>query len=91
MSLAGIALIRSVDTSNLIAGNLAFRQGATIAGDWGLETARTWLLNQATNTPTNLNSSSPNVSARQVQTTLNANKFSTSLPPYSVMHFVLKP
>lgn len=38
-----------------------------------------------------VDSSSPNVTARQVQTTLNANKFSTALPPYSVMHFVLKP
>ena len=61
MSLAGIALIRSVDTSNLIAGNLAFRQGATIAGDWGLESARSWLLDQATNSPSNLYSSSPSV------------------------------
>jgi Tfp pilus assembly protein PilX len=43
MSLAGIALMRSVDTNVLIAGNLAFRQGATMAGDWGIESARTWL------------------------------------------------
>lgn len=33
MTLAGIALMRSVDTNVLIAGNLAFRQGATMAGD----------------------------------------------------------
>jgi Tfp pilus assembly protein PilX len=44
MTLAGIALIRSVDTANLIAGNLAFRQGATLAADSGVETARTWLI-----------------------------------------------
>src|SRR5262249_2292639 len=43
MSLAGIALMRSVDTNVLIAGNLAFRQGATAAGDYGVEAARTWL------------------------------------------------
>jgi hypothetical protein len=43
MSLAGIALMRSVDTNVLIAGNLAFRQGATMSGDWGIEAARTWL------------------------------------------------
>jgi Tfp pilus assembly protein PilX len=43
MSLAGIALMRSVDTNVLIAGNVAFRQGATMAGDWGIEDARTWL------------------------------------------------
>jgi type IV pilus assembly protein PilX len=43
MSLAGIALMRSVDTNVLIAGNLAFRQGATSAGDWGVESARIWM------------------------------------------------
>ena len=43
MTLAGIALMRSVDTNVLIAGNLAFRQGATMAADWGIETARGWL------------------------------------------------
>jgi Tfp pilus assembly protein PilX len=46
MSLAGIALIRSVDTANLIAGNLAFKQNATHGGDWGAELARTWLQGQ---------------------------------------------
>lgn len=39
MTLAGIALVRSVDTSNLIAGNLAFRQAALQATDAGVETA----------------------------------------------------
>jgi len=39
LSLAGIALIRSVSTSNMIAGNLAFQQGATHAADVGVETA----------------------------------------------------
>ena len=48
MTLAGIALIRSVDTANLVAGNLAFRQGATLAADSGEEAARTWLLTQNT-------------------------------------------
>ena len=43
MTLAGVALVRSVDTAVMIAGNLAFRQGATIAGDAGVEAARTWL------------------------------------------------
>jgi Tfp pilus assembly protein PilX len=47
MSLAGIALIRGVDTTNLIAGNLAFRQSATHGGDWGVERARDWLQSQA--------------------------------------------
>jgi type IV pilus assembly protein PilX len=47
MSLAGIALMRSVDTNVLIAGNLAFRQGATAGGDWGIEDARTWISGNA--------------------------------------------
>ena len=47
MSLAGIALMRSVDTNVLIAGNLAFRQGATAGGDWGVENARSWIAGNA--------------------------------------------
>lgn len=47
MSLAGVALIRGVDNANLIAGNLAFRQGATHAADWGVELARSWLSTQS--------------------------------------------
>jgi len=47
MSLAGIALIRGVDTANLIAGNLAFKQNATHGGDWGVEQARAWLQTQS--------------------------------------------
>lgn len=48
MSIAGIALVRSVDTASLIAGNIAFRQGATLAGDAGIEAARTYLLGGVT-------------------------------------------
>ena len=44
MSLAGIALVRSVDTASLISGNISFRQGASLAGDAGVEAARTYLL-----------------------------------------------
>jgi type IV pilus assembly protein PilX len=43
MTLAGIALVRSVDTSNIIAGNLAFKQAATNSGDTGIEAAAAWL------------------------------------------------
>lgn len=43
MTLAAIALVRSVDTSNIIAGNLAFKQSATHSGDFGIESAITWL------------------------------------------------
>ena len=43
MSLAAVALIRSVDTSTLLAGNLAAKQSATTSGDSGMETAITWM------------------------------------------------
>ncbi|MBU1214281.1 MAG: pilus assembly PilX N-terminal domain-containing protein [Gammaproteobacteria bacterium] len=43
MSLAAVALIRSVDTSTIIAGNLAFKQSATNSGDTGIEKAVTWM------------------------------------------------
>lgn len=44
MSLAGVALIRGVDTGTLIASNLAFRQNAMHVADLGVEAARGWLL-----------------------------------------------
>lgn len=43
MSMAGLALMRAVDTSNVVAGNLAFRQAALQATDTGIETAVTTL------------------------------------------------
>ncbi len=46
MTLAGIATVRSVDTTNQIAGNLAFRQSATMGADAAVEAARTWILTQ---------------------------------------------
>jgi type IV pilus assembly protein PilX len=39
MSLAAVALIRSVDTSTMIAGNLAFKQASTTSADEGVEAA----------------------------------------------------
>lgn len=53
MTLAGIALVRSIDTSNLIAGNLAFHESATQSADTGIEAAVVWL--QANSTGTALN------------------------------------
>ncbi|BCM26146.1 pilus assembly PilX family protein [Methyloradius palustris] len=43
MTLAAIAMVRSVDTTNIIAGNLAFQQSATNAADVGAELAIKWL------------------------------------------------
>jgi len=39
VTLAAIALTRTVDSATLIAGNLAFKKSATRAGDRGIETA----------------------------------------------------
>lgn len=47
MSLAGIALLRGVDTGTVIAGNLAFRQNTMFVGDMGVEAGRAWLQSNA--------------------------------------------
>ena len=52
MTLAGLALMRSVDTTTIIAGNLGFQQAATHSGDIGAETAIAWL--ETNNTGTTL-------------------------------------
>ena len=41
--LAAVALVRSVDTNTIIAGNLAFQQAATRSADTGTEAAIAWL------------------------------------------------
>lgn len=41
--LAAVALVRSVDTNTIIAGNLALQQSATRSADAGTETAINWL------------------------------------------------
>jgi len=43
MTLGGLAMMRSVDSSSLIAGNLAFKQSAAISADAGVEAAIAWL------------------------------------------------
>ena len=45
MTLAGLGLIRSIDTGTLVAGNIGFRESAVQSGDSGIELARTWLMN----------------------------------------------
>jgi type IV pilus assembly protein PilX len=41
--LAAVVLVRSVDTSTLISGNLAFQRSATASADGGTEAAMAWL------------------------------------------------
>jgi type IV pilus assembly protein PilX len=71
MSLAGIALMRSVDTNVMIAGNLAFRQGATLAADRAFEDpaegALAWLRNPI-NAPLLIADQSPRYWATMQQT-----------------------
>lgn len=43
MSLAGISLMRTVDTTNLISGNLAFDEAAIQMEDVGVEAALAWI------------------------------------------------
>lgn len=47
MSLAGIAMMRSVDTGTLVAGNIAFKQASVHASDQGLQAAHAWLTSKS--------------------------------------------
>jgi type IV pilus assembly protein PilX len=55
MSLAAVALIRSVDTNSIIAGNLSFKQSTMFSSDRGVDKALAWV---AAN-PGALNADSP--------------------------------
>lgn len=50
LTFAGLALLRSVDTSTLISGNLGFQEAAVTTADAGTEAAITWLTANATGT-----------------------------------------
>lgn len=56
LTLAGVALIRSVDTANIIAGNLSFRESAVHAGERSTQTAIDWLQPNNTTGNTTLHS-----------------------------------
>lgn len=55
MSLAAVALIRSVDTNTLITGNLSFKQSAVVSSDRGIETALAWVSTAAAANTATLN------------------------------------
>ncbi len=44
MTLAGLGMMRSIDTGTIVAGNIGFREAAVATGDTGIERARTWLM-----------------------------------------------
>lgn len=71
MSLAAVALIRSVDTNNLIAGNLSLKHSALVSSDRGVETAMTWISNTAVANPVNLNADHANDGYYATYLTLN--------------------
>jgi type IV pilus assembly protein PilX len=55
LSLAGVALIRSVDTSGSVAGNIAFREASVTAVNLAVEQAVDWLyVSKTLNPETNL-------------------------------------
>ncbi|MES2772343.1 MAG: hypothetical protein V4623_10315 [Pseudomonadota bacterium] len=61
--LASVSLIRSVDTANLIAGNMAFKKGTLSVSDCGIEHAYRWLQTTRQNTPSALDNDGSGVSA----------------------------
>lgn len=69
MLIGGIALVRSVDTGLVIAGNLAFKRTTTHAADFGIEQARAWLQGV---TPADLENDNPGLgyyATRQIAVT----------------------
>jgi type IV pilus assembly protein PilX len=53
MSLAGIAIMRSVGSGAMVSANLAFKQTTTVGAERGIEAAKTWLLSQSNATLNN--------------------------------------
>ena len=47
MTMAGIAMMRSVDTATIVAGNIAYKQSTISGADQGLQAAYFWLTSNA--------------------------------------------
>ena len=73
MTLAGIGMMRSIDTGTIVAGNIGFRQAAVATGDSGIESARTWLIANAASLNTD-QSASGYYSTRQDLLDITGNK-----------------
>jgi Tfp pilus assembly protein PilX len=54
MTLSALALIRSVSMTNLVSGNLAFRESAVHYAERAVEHAIAWLVDKANHTPSEL-------------------------------------
>lgn len=59
MTMAGLALVKSVNEGNAVAGNLAFRMGVSAGAERAFAAANTWLLSQAVANVTALDSDIP--------------------------------
>ncbi|MBU6459598.1 MAG: pilus assembly protein PilX [Proteobacteria bacterium] len=94
MTLAVIALIRSVDTANTIAGNMAFRQAAREVSDTGIEAAYSALPNilatsEEADIPNEYFATMQPVDANGVPTTVNwQNVPSTNESGYAVQYII---
>lgn len=47
ITISGVAMMKVMESGSSAAGNIAFRQSASSAGDIGVEAARAWLLSQS--------------------------------------------
>lgn len=50
MTLAGIGMVRSIDTGTMVAGNLGFKQASVNSAEAGLQAAHQWLVDNAPGT-----------------------------------------
>jgi type IV pilus assembly protein PilX len=96
LTLAGIALVRSIDTGNVIAGNLAFKQAALQVSDTGVEAAVAALPNIVsgsldTDIPGQYFATIQPVDANGIPTTINWNTSvtpATNVGGYSVQYVI---
>lgn len=63
MSLAGIAMMRSVDTGTVVAGNIAFKEATLHAADQGLQEAHVWLVSKSGSADLNSDDNVPGTSS----------------------------
>lgn len=77
MTIGAVGLIRSVDTGNLIAGNLAFQQSATNSADVAVEAAVSWLQSNSSLLNNDSTTNDPTTSNGYFATVVNQNPSST--------------
>lgn len=87
LSLSGLALMRSVDTSNIVSGNFAFNEATTQMAEIGMENAQAFIVgnlyeNTLARALTNCNAAGPSLSAATAPTTATlANPITTAGSP----------